>query len=184
MYWNPINSTQIPKIKTPPKLRNSENSNSETQKLRNSNSQTQKLRKSEFLSFRSRVSESDNFGQFWRWRKKSKTLRLQWSDAFWKFSCRIFFGQNRATQKLHLENSETQTQKLVFRVGLSEFRVRLSEFPKLRGFRAVRVHVDSNTSGPLNTCPGVLLLSPTGLKLLHGFLYFSCSVSCFCGLFA
>ena len=68
MYWNPTNSTQIPENQKPPKLRNSE-------------TPTQKLRKSEFLSFRGRVSESSNFGQFWRWRKKSKTLRLQWSDV-------------------------------------------------------------------------------------------------------
>ena len=143
------------KIKNPPKLRNSE---TPTQELRKSEFPRQSFRVSEaeFPSFRGRVSESDNFGQFWRWHKKSKTLRLQWLDAFWEFSCRIFSdksGNSEAPpQKLRNTNSEF---KLVFRVSESDFpsfRVRLSEFPKVRGFRAVRVRVDSNTLGPLNKC--------------------------------
>ena len=108
MYWNPANSTQIPENQKPP----------QTQKLRNSNSETP----TQFLSFRGRVSESDKFGQFWRWRKKSKTLCLQWSDAFWEFSCRIFsdkIGQLRNT---------------ISEIGFPSFRVGLSEFPKFRGF--------------------------------------------------
>ena len=80
------------KIKTPPQTQKLRNSNSETQKLqlRNSENPSFWVSEAEFPSFRGRVSESDNFGQFWRWHKKSKTLRLQWSDAFWEVSCRIF----------------------------------------------------------------------------------------------
>ena len=144
------------KSKTPP--------NSEIQKLqlRNSETPTQKLRKSEFLSFRGGVSEflrqSFRVGQF----RAVLALAQKVQNTTFTVVRRIlgvfvpdFFGQNRAAQKLRLKNSETQTQKLVFRVSESDFpsfRVRLSEFPKLRGFRAVRVRVDSNTLGPLKTC--------------------------------
>ena len=156
------------KIKNPPKLRNSEtpaqklrNSNSETQKVRVSEFQSFRVSEAEFPSFRGRVSESQSFrvGQF----RAVLALAQKVQNTTFTVVGRIlgvfvpdFFGQNRATQKLRLKNSETQTQKLVFRVSESDFpsfRVRLSEFPKLRGFRAVRVRVDSNTLAPLKVCP-------------------------------
>ena len=134
------------KIKTPPKLRNSE---TPTQKLRNqlknSESPSFCVSEAEFPSFRGRVSESDNFGQFWRWHKKSKTLRLQWSDAFWEFSCRIFsdkIGQ--------LRNSASKTQKHKLRNWFSEFpsrtfRVSESDFASLKHDRILRKHLYSDS---------------------------------------
>ena len=138
--------------------------NSETQKLqlRNSETPTQKLRKSEFLSFRGRISEfprqSFRVGQF----RAVLALAQKVQNTTFTVVGRIlgvfvpdFLGQNRATQKLapqKLRNTNSEIGFPSFRVGLSEFRVRLSEFPKLRGFRAVRVRVDSNTLGPLKKC--------------------------------
>ena len=154
MYWNPTNSTHIPENQKPP--------------------QTQKLRKSEFLSFRGRVSE------FPRQFRPVLALAQKVQNTTFTVVGRIlgvfvpdFFGQNRATQKLRLKISETQTQKLVFRVSESDFpsfRVRLSEFPKLRGFRAVRVRVDSNTLGPLKvTFPIFSGIFPICSGTLRGF---------------
>ena len=82
-------------------------------------------RKSEFLSFRGRVSEAEF---------PSRTIRAvlalaqQVQNTTFTVVGRIsgvfvpdFFGQNRATQKLRLKSSKTQTQKLVFRVSESDF---------------------------------------------------------------
>ena len=193
MYWNPINSTQLPENQKPP----------QTQKLRNSNSETQKLqlRNSESPSFR--VSEAEFpcrtiSGSFGVGTKSPKHYVYRGPTHFGSFRA-DFFGQNRATQKLRLKNSKTQTQKLVFRVSESDFlsfRVRLSEFLKLRGFRAVRVRVDSNTLGPLNLYCYRLFASSScclfSLRLVFSWSYvsfaspfsffpdiFSSSVSCY-----
>ena len=146
MYWNPTNSTQIPaKSKKPP--------NSETQKLQLRNSESPR-----FLSFRGRVSEfprqSFRVGQF----RAVLALAQKVQNTTFTVVGRIlgvfvpdFFGQNRATQKLRLKNSKTQSQKLVFRVSESDFpslRVRLSEFPKLRGFRVSEVEGFPCREGP------------------------------------
>ena len=119
MYWNPTNSTQIPENQKPP----------QTQKLRNSNSETQKVRVSDFPRQSFRVGQ---FRAVLAWHKKSKTRRLQWSPTHFGVFVPDFFGQNRATQRLCLKNSKTQTQKLVFRVSESTFRVSETDFPSFR----------------------------------------------------
>ena len=84
-------------------------------------------------------------------RKVCLRLCLQRSDAFWEFSCRNF-----PTKSGNSEIPSQKTQEHKFRKWFSgfpsrTFRVSESDFPKLRGFRAVRVRVDLNRSGPLNT---------------------------------
>ena len=151
MYWNPTNSTQIPENQKPPQTQKLRNSNSETQKLQHRNSESPSfwVSEAECPGFRGRVSESDNFGQFWRWHKSPKHYVYSGQTHFGSF--RAGFFSDKIGQ---LRNSTSKTQKHKLRNWFSEFlsrtfRVSESEFPKLRGFRAVRVRVDSNTLGPL-----------------------------------
>ena len=121
------------KSKTPP--------NSETQKLQLRNSESPSFRVSEAESPSRTISGSFGVGS-----KSPKHYVYSGRTHFGSFRAGFFFGQNRATQKLRLKNSETQTQKgLVFRVSESDF----PSFRVVEGFPCREGPcVDSNTLGP------------------------------------
>ena len=132
------------KIKTPPKLRNSE---TPTQKLRNFNSETQKVRVSEFPRQSFRVSEAEF---------PSRTISGSFgvgakSPKHYVFSGRTHFGSFRAGfSQTKSGNSETPPQKLRntnSEIGFLSFRVGLSEFPS-QTFRVSEVEGFPCCEGP------------------------------------